>query len=115
MSVKQTHYAILGYRCQPKHAETATTLSLPEDEESQMFGDQCKLEDLVSIYDGMNGQYYVFGRLIAEGDECDGIDMKSVSPATRADIDKLCRQLVQATGLTIYPHDIKYHVFTHFS
>lgn len=68
------------------------------------------------VYDGMCGKYCIAGKIIAQGDQYDGIEMKKIDPE-KLDVDRdaLAKTVSDAFGRQVSAADFSLILFSHFS
>lgn len=110
MSTKREEYVILG-------ANLDYELSNEENlGESRKFFDNEKSGEFIYLSDGMNGEYFVVGQLLAKGDEFEGfyrkleVDINSVE--TKNSILAVKKMIKENFDLEVEPKII---VVTHWS
>lgn len=68
------------------------------------------------VYDGMSGKYCIAGKIIAESEPYEGIEMVKIDPE-KIDVDRsaLAASLSSAFGKQVAPGDLSLILFSHFS
>jgi hypothetical protein len=125
MSISQTHYVILG-------------IKYDFDEAKRNLGDEVFDNDIVNNYeddvyeekitekngltvvsDGMNGEYFVIGKVLVKASLVDGIEMTSIPIQHSGQVTEQTRKIMRDIEkcfpqLNPDPLDVKIYIFTHW-
>ena len=116
MSVYQTHYAVLGMKFSIKKLQKELECediyqSLFKSYEDDGHTEKVHSKNgLTSIFDGMNGDYVIIGKVLAKGTWETGLPMTKISYSEdkKAVIAKAITRNFNLTG------KVELYVFTHF-
>jgi len=112
MSTSRTAYVILG-------ADLFSSVSLPNEGcVPDGYDEAVKTDGLSVVADGMNGDYYIVGKILQKG-EYDQDDFVGLSRESY-DMTKLVLDTVNVAhqlnilGVRVYVQHVKLHIFTHW-
>lgn len=103
MGVERTDYIIFGFKFDPAELKR-NNIDIWDDKYLPFTEGHKGVTDTI-VYDGMNGEYIVFGKLINKAEEYDGVGFHSISIKDFFDVEeerRLRDKFIELFGSQIY-------------